>query len=268
MRIFAVLVVAALSVANAQGNAVTRYYADECAVINKEVLVAPSGLTYIEFHDVIDPGQVFSPGATMITQDSGVDETLDSGAGPVMPFTVLHAQGTNLLNLSTSLNKAETVLAVWVKGEPCNLVLRVADGLVGARRYIIEAQRPLPALTDSPMGESQTSDLNEAVEFEIMSVSAPSNGDVSVFFTLRNNSAHVMAADTSRVRFEQGGERYATQVRKEPVRQLLEPGETHTGYILVKGASAGQGQVEWALREMKGLTREVTFSETVAIPAR
>ena len=243
---------------------VTRYYADECSVMPKEILVAPYGLSYIEFHDTIDPGQVFSPGVTTITQ--GSQDDLDSGLGPMLPFTAVHSEGSNLMNISTSLNKAETVMVVWVKGEPCNLVLRVKEGLNGPQRYIIEAQRPLPALNGP--GELDTSDLQDEVEFEILNVSAPSDGNASAFFTLTNHSSNVVAADIARIRFEQDGTRYATEVKKEPVRQLVQPGETQTGYILLKGVTPGPGQLSWTMREIKGMTREVTFRENLDVPAR
>ena len=48
MKSFATLLLLTSAFALAQSN-VTRYYADECAVISKEVYVAPNGLTFLEF---------------------------------------------------------------------------------------------------------------------------------------------------------------------------------------------------------------------------
>ena len=94
-----------------------------------------------------------------------------------------------------------------------------------------------------------------------------------------NRTFHL--GDTMSVRLP-SAERYVAQVEKEhrflpalgphlplPIPAplgLVEPGEVHSGYIVVRGAEAGVGRLRWSVRELQGKGREVVFDETVHIP--
>ena len=169
---------------------------------------------------------------------------LDAGTEGEFPFMAVHTPGTNLINLSTTRNKGSTVLVVWVKGEPCNFTLDITEGLSGPQRYVIEAERPIAAL-NRPVPEG-TGILATDLDFEIVQVTSPSDGVATAFFTLTNSSQSVIAADSTRVRFIQNGNTYRGDVTKEPRRLLIQPGETHTGYILLRNIEAGRGEISWA----------------------
>ena len=261
------LIIACLSTPAAFAQNLTRYYADECKVFPQRIEVAPNGLSYIEFHGTVDPGQAFSPGVNYITDNQQtIDSAEPADAGAVQyPFTALHSSGTNLVNITTSLGRAKTDLVVWVNGEPCNFILEVVEGLEGPQRYVIESQRPLPALgQDVP---TQLGGLEAVIDFHVISVTPPSAGTATAFFTISNNGPSVVAADSTRVRFKQGGQEYRVEVRKDPLALLIQPGETHTGHMILKGAGVGEGEISWEIQEIKGSRREVTLSED-ATPSR
>ena len=282
----------------AQSN-VTRYYADECAVISKEVYVAPNGLTFLEFYDTIDAGGVISPG--LMIQGAAQSQAASQGLQEevMTPFVAAKAEGSNRLDISTELSAADTPLTVWVKGQPCLLRLSVKPDLVGPQRYIIERTRPLPALTipatsnpitppaaplapatapttapataptaDAGGSGATVADLNREVDFELVSVTPVSEGSANAFFTFTNHSESVVALDSAQAAFVQNGVRLPTRVRKEPLRGLVQPGETHVGYIVLEDASAGEGELTWTLQELGGSARRVVIREAFSVPTR
>ena len=279
------------AVALAQSN-VTRYYGDECAVMSKDVYVSPNGLTFLEFYDSIDAGGVISPG--LMIQSAEAPDATQSLQEVVTPFVAAKAEGSNRLDLSTELSAAETPLTVWVKGQPCLLRLTVKPDLVGPQRYIIERSRPLPALTRvSPPGAAFSRDASEAssentatpttppeaitvsapdlasnLDFELVSVTPVSGHAANAFFTFTNHSDRVVVLDGVQVGFVQDGVQLPTKVRKEPLRGLVQPSETHVGYIVLEGAAPGAGILTWTLQEMGGETRRVVVREALAVPAR
>lgn len=237
---------------------VTRYYADECAVISKDVYVSPNGLTFLEFYDTIDAGGVISPG--LMIQSAAQSQAASQGLQEevMTPFVAAKAEGSNRLDLSTELSAAETPLTVWVKGQPWLLRLTVTPDLVGPQRYIIERTRPLPAFVPSvspsvvtvpaPATAPQTSeaptqpeavtppvlssDLAPKLNFRLVSITPVSGNTANAFFTFTNRSDRVIALDSAQAVFVQNGVRLPTKVRKEPLRGLVQPGETHVGYIV------------------------------------
>ncbi len=284
----------------AQSN-VTRYYGDECAVISKDVYVSPNGLTFLEFYDSIDAGGVISPG--LMIQGTSQSDAANQGLqeAPMTPFVAAKAEGSNRLDLSTELSAAETPLTVWVKGQPCLLRLTVKPDLVGPQRYIIERSRPLPALsappstplpqtsapppvsattpavgvTTPPVGASSVpspdasvsdTELAQQLDFKLVSVTAVSSGAANAFFTFTNHSERIIVLDGTRATFVQNGVRLPTKVRKEPLRGLVQPGETQVGYIVLDDAAPGSGELTWTLQEMGGETRKVVVRETVSVP--
>ena len=299
MKTFASLVLCLGAFALAQSN-VTRYYGDECAVISKDVYVSPNGLTFLEFYDSIDAGGVISPG--LMIQGASQSDAANQGLQEevMTPFVAAKAEGSNRLDLSTELSAAETPLTVWVKGQPCLLRLTVKPDLVGPQRYIIERSRPLPALSappsaplpqtsapppvsatapsmgtappvgaasvPSPAAAISDAELAQQLAFKLVSVTAVSNGAANAFFTFTNHSERVVVLDGTRATFVQNGVRLPTKVRKEPLRGLVQPGETQVGYIVLDDAAPGSGELTWTLQEMGGETRKVVVRETVAVP--
>jgi hypothetical protein len=234
---------------------VTRYYADECKVIAKDVYVAPKGLSYIEFYDAIDQDGVISPGVARIVPDQQQPMTA--------PFIADKTDGSNVLNITTTLTGGNSDLVVWVKGEPCNLRLVIKPDLVGPQRYIIERTRPLPALTND---STFNTNLKGSLEFQVISATAISDGTTTIHFSFTNRSERVVSLDTARVTFKQNDDPLAVEVRKTPLTPLVEPGKTHSGFVLVKGVSSGVGQLSWTVVGMGG-GEEVKFDETVTVPA-
>ncbi|CAN5875294.1 hypothetical protein BH24DEI2_BH24DEI2_12130 [soil metagenome] len=300
MKTFASLVLYLGAFALAQSN-VTRYYGDECAVISKDVYVSPNGLTFLEFYDSIDAGGVISPG--LMIQGAEPSDTASQALQDVTtPFVAAKAEGSNRLDLSTELSAAETPLTVWVKGQPCLLRLTVKPDLVGPQRYIIERSRPLPALSappsapllqtsappsapdvagglpdatpaeatptvsDDELAQTQVRDLASQLDFKLVSVTAVSNGAANAFFTFTNHSPNIIVLDGTRATFVQNGVRLPTKIRKEPLRGLVQPGETQVGYIVLDDAAPGAGELTWTLQEMGGETRKVVVRETISVP--
>lgn len=260
-NLFLCLLLSAVGVGFAQPN-VTRYYADECKVMSKPIYVATNGLSFLEFWDTIDANGIFSPGVSLSAPVTAAATTAPVVAQ--LPFIADPIEGSNILNISTNLSAGESPLTVWVKGQPCLLNLEIKPNLSGPQRYIIAEERPLPAVsTSGEGGPINTEDLSLNIE----GVSTVSDGEAHVYFTFINDSASVVTLDTAKVRFTQDGDSLATEVKKNPLKQLVQPGEAQGGFVLVKGAREGVGQLQWSVLKM-GSQEEVVFDETVAIPIR
>ena len=231
--------------ATAQGqNALTRFYASELGAFPGTLTVSPASLSVIEFWGVVNTVYTGEPDLVQI-------ETVG-----------------NTVYLGTTQPRGVTSLVVDVDGVKHLFSVTIQTPSPGPQHYVIERERPVPRIDDPLNPRVPARNLRGALGFDVVTATPISDGAANIFFTFSNDSQGVVALDTARVTFWQDGSMLPTEVSKEPLRQLVEPGEVHSGYIVVRGAEEGVGRLRWSVRELQGQIREVTFDETVNIPNR
>ncbi len=225
-------------------NALTRFYASELGAFPGALVVSPASLSVIEFWGVVNTVYTGEPDLVQI-------ETVG-----------------NTVYLGTTQPRGITSLVVDVDGVKHLFSVTIQTPSPGPQHYVIERERPVPRIEDPLSPRVPARNLRGALGFDVVTATAISDGAANIFFTFSNDSQGVVALDTARVTFWQDGSMLPTEVKKEPLRQLVEPGEVHSGYIVVRGAEEGVGRLRWSVREVQGQVREVTFDETVNIPLR
>lgn len=237
--------VVVLLVSGAHGqNALTRFYASELGAFPGEITVSPATLSVLEMWGVVSDVYTGEPSLLQIETDG------------------------NTVYLGTTQASGVTSLVVDVDGQKHLFTVSIKTAADGPRRYLVERERPVPRIEDPLNPRLPARDLRGALGFDVVTATPVSDGAASVFFTFENDSQGVVALDTARVTFTQDGSMLPTEVSKEPPRQLVEPGEVHSGYIVVRGAEEGVGRLRWSVSELQGRGREVMFDETVHIPLR
>lgn len=234
-----------LLLTSAQGqNALTRFYASELGAFPGTLTVSPATLSVLEFWGVVSDVYTGEPTLLQIETDG------------------------NTVYLGTTQPRGVTSLVVDVDGQKHLFNVTIQTPATGPKRYVVERERPVPRIEDPLNPRLPARNLRGALGFDVVTATPVSDGAANIFFTFENNSQGVVALDTARVTFWQDGSMLPTEVSKEPLRQIVEPGELHSGYIVVRGAEEGVGRLRWSVRELQGETREVNFDETVNIPVR
>ncbi|MGL4611987.1 MAG: hypothetical protein ACRCYY_20305, partial [Trueperaceae bacterium] len=224
--------------------AITRYYASELQALEGEIRIPTDGLATLQFYTVI--GEV--------------------KAGDSSIFTTEPSSSGDALYLGSSLAKGNTDLVVDVRGKKLLFNLVIDESFQGPFTYIIDEARPLPRLEDPLNPRTVSEDLQKDVRLELLQATSVSDSESTVFFTFTNSSNQVVALDSARLVVTQNEDTLSARVTKNPLRQLVEPGETHSGFVVVKGAVAGSANLCWTAVEMQGNGREVTFNESIDIP--
>jgi hypothetical protein len=78
-------------------------------------------------------------------------------------------------------------------------------------------------------------------------VEAPSGADgrVSVFFTLENRGRNPVSFALNDLQILQEGKPLRFEVRRDPLKAVLAPGEGQSGVIVVQGAKPGEILLRW-----------------------
>ena len=223
-------------------NALQRFYGPELRAVPGEVELSSGFLTTLEF---------FGPVQNVY---SGRQQNLS-----------ISVEGSKVF-LGAKILDGMTDLQVEVEGTTLLFKLDITSPGSGPRLYEIMRDRPQPLVTNPLLKRPPPKNLRRNLVFQIMGVTPPSNGTSTVFFAFTNRSQTVVSLDTARPRFQQFGAALPYEVSKEPLRQLVEPGEMQTGFIAVTGMQPGPAELSWPVTEMQGETREVTFRETLQVP--
>lgn len=223
-------------------NVLQRFYGPELRPIPGDIIAHPGFLTTLEFY--------------------GPVQNVYSGRQQNLSISV---EGTKVF-LSARILDGLTDLQVEVEGSTLLFRVNIESPGTGPHLYEILRERPQPALVDPLEPRAAPKNLRRNLAFEVVGVSPVSDGVASIFFTFANRSQAVVALDTARPRVTQFGAALPFEVNKQPIRQLVEPGETHSGFLAVQGMQAGPAELSWAVQELQGQTREVVFDETVQVP--
>jgi len=235
------LVVIVLPCAQAQ-NVLQRFYGPELRPIPGDIVVNPGFLTTLEFY--------------------GPVQNVYSGRQQNLSISV---EGTKVF-LGARVLDSLTDLQVEVEGSTLLFRINIESPGDGPHLYEILRERPQPALVNPLEPRRAPRNMRRNLTFEVVGVSPVSDGVAAIFFTFANRSQAVVALDTARPRVTQFGASLPFEVNKQPIRQLVEPGETHSGFLAVQGMQTGPAELSWAVQELQGQTREVVFDETVQVP--
>jgi hypothetical protein len=223
-------------------NVLERFYGPELRPIPGDIVAHPGFLTTLEFY--------------------GPVQNVYSGRQANLNISV---EGTKVF-LGARVLDGLTDLQVEVEGSTLLFRVHIESPGTGPHLYEILRERPQPVLIDLLEPRAPPKNLRRNLSFEVVGVSPVSDGVATVFFSFTNRSEAVVALDTSRPHVTQFGATLPFEVNKQPIRQLVEPGETHSGFIAVQGAQSGPAELSWAVQELQGKTREVMFNETVQVP--
>lgn len=240
-RLALALIVVGASHAGAQ-NVLERFYAPELRPIPGDITVHPGFLSTLEFF--------------------GPVQNVYSGRQANLNISV---EGTKVF-LGARILDGLTDLQVEVEGATLLFRVHIESPGTGPRLYEIQRERPQPTLINPLQPRTPPRNLRRNLSFEVVGVSPISDGVATVFFSFSNRSEAVVALDTARPRITQFGAALPFEVSKQPIRQLVEPGETHSGFLAVQGMQTGPAELSWAVQELQGQTREVLFDETIQVP--
>jgi len=232
------------------------YYAEDLVKSPGAIEVSPGFTTVLDFWDTVDAA--FSAKRELLRIEGGGSRLLVSAgllgtaAGP------------------TPVKTGTTDLIVEVGGRTLLFTVRIAPGEY-PRRYQILLKRergatygvstPVrvqpapepaqPAHTGSAPPQARpapapTPQPEPRVAF-VTTVQAPSDasGKVAVFFNLENQGRYPVSFALNDLQVLQGGKPLRVEVRRDPLKAVLQPGEGQSGVIVVHGARPGELLLRW-----------------------
>ena len=249
MRLRAVLL-ALTMVLPAQAQVVLRtYYAEDLVKTPGLLEVSPGFTTVIDFWDTVDAA--FSAKRELLRLEGG-------GSRLLLSTGMIGTQAG-----AVPVKSGMTDLVVEVGGRTLLFTVRIGPGEY-PRRYQVLLKRtqggtyaPLPQAPSTPTaGPAQSSPAPSpapspqaqppAVHFTT-TVEAPSGeeGRVSVFFTLENRGSRPVSFALNDLQVLQEGKPLRFEVRRDPLKAVLNPGEGQSGVIVVHGARPGELLLRW-----------------------
>ena len=232
------------------------YYAEDLTRSPGLIEVSPGFTTVLDFWDTVDAA--FSAKRELLRIEGGGSRLLLSAgllgtaAGP------------------TPVKTGSTDLVVEVAGRTLLFTVRISPGEY-PRRYQILLKReraatygvstpvqvqpaPAPAPQPAPKGSAPQAKPAPApapqpeprVAF-VTTVQAPSDasGKVTVFFNLENQGRYPVSFALNDLQVLQGGKPLKVEVRRDPLKAVLQPGEGQSGVIVVYGARPGELLLRW-----------------------
>ena len=223
-------------------NALVRYYGPELRAIPGNIEVSSGFLTTLEF---------FGPVQNVY---SGRQQNLS-----------ISVDGTKIF-LGARVMDGLTDLQVEVEGTTLLFRLSITSPGNGPRIYEVLRERPAPLQSNPLLRGAAPVSLRRNVDFQLVGITPPNHGTGSVFFTFLNRSDVTVNLDTARPRITQFGAALPYEVSKEPLSQLVAPGDTQSGFFTVTGVQPGPAELSWQVIEMQGQMREVNFNEAFDVP--
>lgn len=254
------------------------YYADDLVRIPGLIQLSPGFTTVLDFWDTV--------------------RTLASARSELLR---VESAGPRIL-LSATQPAGRTDLVVEIGGRTLLFTLEIGPG-VGPRRYVIEltrprrsealpspahvpparapaqAPRPVPAppAVEAPLPRPQATPptVAEVVPFTpeqvgfttAAQVPASAMGRVTIFFTLENRGDRTLAADPGRLVISQSGNPVTHIIKREPLRSLINPGESQSGLITLDDVRAGEISLHWTLVQI-GTGRTLVITRAVMAGTR
>ncbi|BCP99145.1 hypothetical protein TthHB5008_b22170 (plasmid) [Thermus thermophilus] len=254
MRLRAVLL-ALTMVLPAQAQVVLKtYYAEDLVKTPGLIEVSPGFTTVIDFWDTVDAA--FSARRELLRLEGGGSRlllstgmmTTQAGAVPVksgMTDLVVEVGGRTLL-FTVRIGPGEyprryQILLKRTQGGTYAPLSQVPSTPL-MERQPVQSSPPASSPAPSPQAHAQP----PAVHFTT-TVEAPSGeeGKVSVFFTLENRGSHPVSFAINDLQVLQEGKPLRFEMRRDPLKAVLNPGEGQSGVIVVHGARPGEVLLRW-----------------------
>lgn len=228
------------------------YYAEDLIRTPGLIEVSPGFTTVLDFWDQVDAA--FSAKRELLRIEGG---------GPRL---LLSAGLVGTATGAVPVKSGMTDLVVEVGGRTLLFTVRISPGEY-PRRYQILLKRsqggtyaPSPASTATapapPRGEPPTkgtpttphqpASTAPSIRFTT-TVEAPADasGKVSIFFGLENRGTNPVSLALNDLQILQEGRPLPFEVRREPLKAVLRPGEGQSGVIVVSGARPGELLLRW-----------------------
>ncbi|MDM7324922.1 MAG: hypothetical protein P3W93_008100 [Thermus sp.] len=230
------------------------YYAEDLVRTPGIIEVSPGFTTVLDFWDQVDAA--FSAKRELLRIEGGGPRLLLSAG--------LVGTATGAVPVKSGL----TDLVVEVGGRTLLFTVRIAPGEYPRRYQVLlkrtqggtyapspgpsasppPAQGPSPSPSPSPSSKgTQTPPApSQDVRFTT-TVEAPTDasGKVSIFFSLENRGANPVSFALNDLQVLQEGRPLAFEVRRDPLKAVLRPGEGQSGVIVVQGAKPGELLLRW-----------------------
>ncbi len=255
MRLRAVLL-ALTMVLPAQAQVVLKtYYAEDLVKSPGLIEVSPGFTTVIDFWDTVDAA--FSARRELLRLEGGGSRLLlstgmmgtQAGAVPVksgMTDLVVEVGGRTLLfTVRIGPGEYPRRYQVLLKRTQGGTYAPVGVASTGFREAPA-LPAPQPPAPSRPAQGVQAPPPEPQVAFTT-TVEAPSGegGKVSVFFTLENRGRNPVSFALNDLQVLQEGKPLRFEVRRDPLKAVLSPGEGQSGVILVQGAKPGEILLRW-----------------------
>lgn len=228
------------------------YYAEDLVKTPGLLEVSPGFTTVIDFWDTVDAA--FSAKRELLR--------LEGGGSRLLLSTGMMGTQAGAVPVKSGM----TDLVVEVGGRTLLFTVRIGAGEYPRRYQILLkrtqggtyaplSQAPSTPLTERPPAQSAPSAPSPApspqaqppaVHFTT-TVEAPSGeeGRVSVFFTLENRGSRPVSFALNDLQVLQEGKPLRFEVRRDPLKAVLNPGEGQSGVIVVHGARPGEILLRW-----------------------
>jgi len=250
MRLRAVLLALTMALP-AQAQVVLKtYYAEDLVKTPGLLEISPGFTTVIDFWDTVDAA--FSAKRELLR--------LEGGGSRLLLSTGMMGTQTGAVPVKSGM----TDLVVEVGGRTLLFTVRIGPGEYPRRYQVLlkrtqggtyaplsqtpstptagpaQSSSPAPSPTPSPQVQAPAVHFTTTVE-------APSGeeGKVSVFFTLENRGSRPVSFALNDLQILQEGKPLRFEVRRDPLKAVLNPGEGQSGVIVVHGARPGELLLRW-----------------------
>lgn len=249
-----VLLLAVVGLGMVQAQVVLKtYYAEDLVKAPGLIEVSPGFTTVLDFWDSVDAA--FSAKRELLRIEGGGARLLVSSGLVATPSG------------ATPVKSGLTDLVVEVGGRTLLFTVRISPGEY-PRRYQILLRRnqggtyaptgPVPttgSLGGPPLPRVGTEERPQVppppeAKPQVLlttTVEAPSDasGRVSVFFSLENRGKNPVSFALNDLALLQEGKPLRFEVRRDPLKAVLNPGEGQSGVILIQGAAPGEILLRW-----------------------
>lgn len=250
MRLRAVLLALTMALPAQAQVALKTYYAEDLVKTPGLLEVSPGFTTVIDFWDTVDAA--FSAKRELLR--------LEGGGSRLLLSTGMMGTQTGAVPVKSGM----TDLVVEVGGRTLLFTVRIGPGEYPRRYQVLlkrtqggtyaplsqtpstptagpaQSSSPAPSPTPSPQVQAPAVHFTTTVE-------APSGeeGRVSVFFTLENRGRNPVSFALNDLQILQEGKPLRFEVRRDPLKAVLNPGEGQSGVIVVHGARPGELLLRW-----------------------
>lgn len=250
MRLRAVLLALTMALPAQAQVALKTYYAEDLVKTPGLLEVSPGFTTVIDFWDTVDAA--FSAKRELLR--------LEGGGSRLLLSTGMMGTQTGAVPVKSGM----TDLVVEVGGRTLLFTVRIGPGEYPRRYQVLlkrsqggtyaplsqtpstptagpaQSSSPAPSPTPSPQVQAPAVHFTTTVE-------APSGeeGKVSVFFTLENRGRNPVSFALNDLEVLQEGKPLRFEVRRDPLKAVLNPGEGQSGVIVVHGARPGELLLRW-----------------------